>query len=314
MRQKKTAGLSRPFFIFGILWSLLCFGPPCLKAEGDAGQPGAYLRNGVGARALGLSNAYAANAEGAEAVFWNPAALGLMEQSSFMSSLSSLSLNRQASDAELAWPLGQHGAGAGTWALGWDHYSLGNDFEGRSSDTASYYSFGDNQNAYALATGRSVTPWLFLGANAKLYEHRIDSFSAYGEGLDLGLLLIPLPALRLGVVASDLLSQLRWNTGTTEAFPTSLRLALSSSLFQDRVLLAGQVTEVSGRNLAYEAGLELKIAKILAARAGIQETGFSLGGGLEFPVFKTKIRFDYAFSPDPLNDGDIQEFSLGFYF
>lgn len=283
-------------------------------ALGEAGQPGGYLRAGVGARALALGNAYVSVDDEADAVFWNPAGLGLLKQGSFASSVSSLSLNRQASDAELAWPFGLSGHGAGTWALGWTHFSLGNDFEGRSSDTASFYTFGDDQNTYVLSHGRAITPWLMLGLSGKLYEHRIDTFNAYGGGLDIGLLLIPMPGFRLGVTGSDLLSSMQWDTGYVERFPFSLRVGLSAELFKSYLLLCGQVTEVQGRDLAYEAGLEFRVAKLLAARIGIQELGFTVGGGISVPLFKTRLSFDYAYAPDPLGLGDIQKFSLGLDF
>jgi hypothetical protein len=252
-------------------------------------------------------------AEEAAAAFWNPAGLGGLKQASFSSSVSTLSLNRQASDAELAWPLGGEGR-AGTWSLAWTHFSLGNDFEGRSGDTSAYYSFGDDQNTYAMAYGRALTSWLLLGLSGKLYQHRIDTFNAWGGGLDLGLLLIPLPSLRLGVAASDLLSSSRWDTGYEERFPVSLRIGLSVLFFKDFIQVSGQTTSVEGRNLTYQAGLELRFAKILAARVGIQELGFTFGGGISVPLFNTRLSFDYAFSPDPLGAGDLQKFSLGLDF
>ncbi|MBN1596252.1 hypothetical protein JW933_10030, partial [candidate division FCPU426 bacterium] len=44
-----------------------------------AGQAAAYLREGVGARALGMGNAGTAVSRDASAVYWNPAMLPMME-------------------------------------------------------------------------------------------------------------------------------------------------------------------------------------------------------------------------------------------
>ena len=46
-----------------------------LWAQSDAGQPGAFLRYGVGGRALGMGRAFVAVADDASGVYWNPAGL-----------------------------------------------------------------------------------------------------------------------------------------------------------------------------------------------------------------------------------------------
>ncbi|HPT47104.1 MAG TPA: UPF0164 family protein, partial [Candidatus Rifleibacterium sp.] len=52
----------------------------------SAGQAGAYLKMGVGARALGMGSAFTAVADDSTASFWNPAGLARLEKSegSFM--------------------------------------------------------------------------------------------------------------------------------------------------------------------------------------------------------------------------------------
>ena len=52
----------------------------------SAGQAGAYLKMGVGARALGMGSAFTAVADDSTASFWNPAGLAKMKkpEASFM--------------------------------------------------------------------------------------------------------------------------------------------------------------------------------------------------------------------------------------
>jgi hypothetical protein len=282
-----------------------------LHAEGEAGQPGAFLREGVGARALAMGNAYVAVAAGPETAMWNPAGLGLMDKSSFASSVAALSLGRQFADASLGAPLG---GTWGDWALTWVHFSLGNDFEGRTADTASYYNFGDNQDAYVLSNGRLITPWLAVGAGVELIEHQIDVYHATGYGADFGILLIPHPKLHIGVSFSDLFAQMQWSTGLEEAIPYTLRVGISALILKDWLLLSTQATGVSGESATYQAGLELRYGSLLFARAGFNEIGFTAGGGASVPFFKTRINVDYAFAPDILGSGNSQRFSLGISF
>lgn len=283
-------------------------------ADGEAGQPGGFLRAGVGARPLAMGNAYAAVASGPETGLWNPAGLALMNSGAFASSVSTLSLGRQFADASFAYPVGQNGRGWGNWSLSWLRFSLGDDFEGRQSDTASFYNFSDEQSAYVLSHGRLITNWLAVGAGVKFIQHRIDTFSANGFGSDLGLLLIPHPKFHVGVSVTELFSQIQWSTGYAEQFPYTLRIGLSALILKDWLLLSTQATGVQGRQVSYQAGLELRYASLLFARAGINEQSFTLGGGISVPLYKTRVNFDYAFAPDPLGLGNVQRFSLGLNF
>jgi hypothetical protein len=284
------------------------------RAAAEAGQPGGFLRAGSGARALALGNAYVAVASGPETALWNSAGLGLMDRVAFASSVSALSLGRQFADLSLGIPLGARGRGWGNWALSWLRFSLGDDFEGRQSDTASFYHFSDEQSAYELTHGRMITDWLAVGAGLKGIQHRIDVYDASGFGADLGLLILPHPKFHIGVSVTDLFSRLSWSTGTAEKIPYTLRLGMSALVLADWLLLSAQATGVEGRQASYQAGLELRFKGLFFARAGLNEQSFTLGGGASVPVYQTRVSFDYAFAPDPLGLGSTQRFSLGMRF
>jgi hypothetical protein len=312
---------------------LFLFLGPCLiagrllQAAADAGQPGGYLLAGIGARAAALGSAYTALAEGAEAVYWNPAGLAWTQRPALSTMVSTLSLNRQFNyvGAALAWDAKASTGSArqtsfdstqgwGTLGLGWLSFSLGDDFEGRSSDTASFYSFGDQQNAYLLSYGRALFPWWAVGVTAKAYEHRLDTFDAVGGGADLGTILLLGPQVRLGIQAQDLASQLDWSTGYQESFPLTLRANLAGWTWKDRLLLSAQVEQVSGRQPDAGLGLELRVAQILFARLGWEQDGLTLGGGISIEVGRLKGALDYAYLPDPLQQGNAQRISLGISF
>jgi hypothetical protein len=292
----------------------LLFQHPALAEEGEAGQPGGFLRVGIGARALALGNAYVAVASGPETANWNPAGLALLSQGSFESTVSDLSLGRQFDDAALAWPIGQNGYGWGDWSLSWLRFSLGDDFEGRQTDTASFYNFADEQSAYVLSHGRLLTSWLAIGAGVEYVEHSIDVYHASGFGTNLGLLIIPVANVHVGVSATELLSGITWSTGYEEQFPVSLRVGISALLFKDWLLLTTQMTGVQGQDTTFQAGAELRYGSVVSVRVGINENGFTLGGGVAVPIYKTKASFDYALAPDALDEGYTQRFSLGVSF
>lgn len=319
--------MRRPFRLLlrALALTLLCGASACLRADGDAGQPGAYLRLGVGARAAALSDAYAALAEGPDAGYWNPAALAWSRRPALGSSLSVLSLGRQYNTAalQLAWdpadappegqlPLSQRG-GLGAWSVTWLSFSLGNDFEGRTADTASFYKFADRQTAYLFSHGRPLTPWLALGAGLRVYDRQIDDFSASGSGGDLGLLFLLGPSVRLGLSASDLFARLRWSTGYEEQIPVIVRASIAVRPWS-RARLAGQLTAVEGRSWEPNFGVELEPLRGVFTRAGWKKDGISLGAGLRLPLKALPIQLDYAFLPDPLKQGDAQRIEVQIYF
>jgi hypothetical protein len=307
-----------------VLFAILSTGRA--RAAAEAGQAGGYLRLGVGARGAALGDAYAALAEGPDAGYWNPAALAWSRRPALASSLSALSLGRQYNTAslQLAWdpsdaplapgsfPLSQRG-GLGAWDLTWLSFSLGNDFEGRSSDTASFYSFSDRQSAYAISHGRPLTSWLALGASLKLYDRQIDTFSASGLGADLGALLLLGPQVKVGVSASDLFSRLHWSTGYEESMPVVVRSSVAYQPWR-RLSLAVQLYAVEGRSWEPQAGVELEPIPWVFARAGWKSDGLCLGAGLKVPWKSLPFQVDYAFVPDPLGQGDAQRFEAQIYF
>jgi hypothetical protein len=291
----------------------------------DAGQPGAYLLAGVGGRAGAMGNAYAALAEGPEAVYWNPAALALGGPPALASTYNILSLGRQSDDAELQWSaLGSTGTagsfpmdlnrGWGSWGLGWMGFSLGDDFEGRVSDTPGFYTFGDHEDEYALAHGRALLPWLALGVGLKLYDQTLSNYTAHGEGLDLGSLVLLGPWARLAVTANDLFSNFTWSTGDVERFPITLRASLAASTLGGALTMAFQAESVQNLVPDYSVGVEGRVFRFFRLRAGLQQYGFTFGGGASVPVAKMDCSLDYAYMPDPLDQGSQQRFSLDLSF
>lgn len=302
---------------------LLCLAAtPALRAAADAGQPGAYLRAGVGARAASMGDAAAACIEGPDAAYWNPAALAWGRRPAISSTVSLLSLGRRFNSAGLllAWSpadappadgsfdLAQR-SGIGAWGLTWLDFSLGDDFEGRSSDTASYYSFSDRQSAYLFSHGRPLTPWLAVGAGLKVYERQLERYSAHGLGLDLGLLLLLGPSVRLGVSGSDLFGGLQWSTGYQERIPALIRSSLSALLFR-RVELAVQAAALEGRAVDLGVGAEITVYKGFFARGGWQADGPTAGAGVELTLSSLLLSLSYAYLPDPLKQGDSQKIEL----
>ncbi|MEJ2052065.1 MAG: hypothetical protein P8Y60_19910, partial [Calditrichota bacterium] len=74
-------------------------------AEGNGGYAGAYLRLGLGARAIAMGNAQVATADNGFGFYYNPAALPYLQKLSANFSYSFLSLDRRFAYVGLSTPI-----------------------------------------------------------------------------------------------------------------------------------------------------------------------------------------------------------------
>ncbi|NIR52382.1 hypothetical protein GWO43_27470, partial [candidate division KSB1 bacterium] len=93
-----------------------------LFAEGNGGFAGAFLRVGLGARALAMGNAQVANPENGYGGFYNPAGLPHLQKLTFAISYSSMSLDRRFNYVGLATPVKPFGG----LSAGWIYSGVGN--------------------------------------------------------------------------------------------------------------------------------------------------------------------------------------------
>ena len=89
-----------------------------LAQDGEAGQPGAFLRLGYGVKALGMGSAFTAIANDGSALLWNPAGLSQLKQMEISGMYSILSMDRQQNYASISFPI-QNFA---TFGFGWLQY------------------------------------------------------------------------------------------------------------------------------------------------------------------------------------------------
>lgn len=273
-----------------------------------------------------MGDAMAAAAHGPEAVYWNPAALGLARRPALASGFSLLSLGRRQTHAAmlLAWdPAGRapaagafpgaHRTGLAGWGLGWMGFSLGDDFEGRRADTVEHYLFSDRQTAYLIGHGRPVLDWLALGVGLRVYERALENFSASGSGLDLGALLLLGPRLRIGVSSSEHAARLRWSTGYEERLPVVVRSAVNLKALA-KLQVAAQATAVESGPVEAGLGLEWELWPGLVVRSGWKAESLRAGAGWQVPLRVWELQLDYAYLQDPLQWGDSQRFELGICF
>lgn len=323
----------RYFLIFVML---LVFVSTHTIAEGNGGFSGAFLRVGLGARALAMGNAQVATANNGYGIYYNPAALPDMEKRSFSISYSNMSLDRKFNFIGFSLPLPPF-AGA---SIGWINSGVGNlrAYNSNGEDVgevnhglnAIYAGFALNIIGLAQKDNQlaNLSPDLIsIGIAAKILLENLNDnadfkYKGRGFGIDLGLLLKPHKRLTLGYQIKDINASLSSNTN--DLFERGSDLDNSFPLTQKAGLY--YLTPLNWLGVAYDfewsakgeskhhLGAELS-SSIAHGRLGYDNDHFTIGGGLEFRAYKSfYMTLDYAFVDDVIDEGVSHVFSWQFLF
>jgi hypothetical protein len=142
-------------------------------------ETASFLSLGVGARYLALGGSGAALADGADALYWNPAGLASLDKRELTASHAELSQTVRHDFAAYAAP-----TPAGTWAGGLTYLSQ-SPLEGRDAAGHPAGNFSASDAALSLGFGRR-TDLGDLGATLKVVQSHIAAAQAETVALDLG--------------------------------------------------------------------------------------------------------------------------------
>jgi len=287
-----------------------------LAAHGAVAQTGStglsFLKVGVGARALGMGEAYSAIAADPSAMYYNPAGLSLASNSQLM-----LMHKEWIEGTKTEYIAANSSFGNVTLGISANATSV-NDIELRTIPGPPLSTFDARNSALGLSAAYAVDTSLSIGATVKYLYEKILIYDAAGLAFDLGALYrtawnlnIAIAMNNLGSMdaleneSSKLPSLVRFGAAYTTEFPD----------FDGSLSLASDVVSFSAESKTHlHVGAELKYGKVLALRGGYQ-TGydaknFSGGVGLAYGM----LRFDYAFVPFRYDLGTTHTFSLLFQF
>jgi len=258
-------------------------------SEGDAGQPGAFLTYGAGARAIAMGRAFTGLADDATALYWNPGGLTSLKQNQVI--LQYVSLVDSNSYQYLGY--GHIFPYIGTLGVGLVMMNQG-EAEGRDIYNEITDSFTNQQFAFMLGFAADVTPQLSAGGNVKIVNQTMMNLSGTGFGVDVGLMYRPMPFLNLGLNFQNLLAPSITLKEEAETYPMSMVFGVGVKLFGELLKMDLDVS----KNLAQDAvkprfGLEVRPVSDLpdlAVRGGIDDTEINVGAGYQYMGFT----LDYA--------------------
>lgn len=306
---------------------------PCassaLAADGDAGQVGATLRMGQGARGLAMGSAFSAVSDDASAVYFNPAGLAQLRTTSvdFAWRVMPL-LDRKQGYFDAAFPLREDA----TLALSWI-YSGVSGIQERDASGAVGDEFSFSDNLVSATFARVFGKILAVGGSVHYVHQSLFGVSANSAGFSAGMHArfdrtqrrpFPDALQRLTVAAAvqHIGMSLRFNSSdyygstagasTTEKYPIVGRLAASYRLLKEKTLLLSvEGTYVESQHLRGYFGGEWALDPRLLLRAGMAQTDPTFGVGLRQNWGKSRIMVDYAFLTSPTSDDPDHVLSLG---
>ena len=279
---------------------------PTLGQDG-AGTGLAFLELGVGARAVGLGEAYVSVADEVSAAYWNPAGLASVRAPAVM--LAHTEWMQDVSHDYVGLAAGGFG---GTWAVNVLSAGVGG-IESRTGPSAQPIGVFDARNlALGLSYGRRMSDNLSLGFSLKWLYEKIFTYEANGYAVDLGAQYrLTAGGLRLGAVVQNVGAMRRLRSESTR-LPTTVRAgaSLPVDLGGSRILIAADVVKTLNAGSHVNVGGEWLVAGSYAFRLGYQSgfevRGLQVGAGLAVGRFQ----LDYGFVPVTKGLGNGHRFSV----
>ena len=171
--------------IWAALFAVAATSAATTALAGGVGTTGAdFLKIGVGARSLAMGNAASAVVDDANAIYWNPGALGAIKQRGVTTSYSALFKDENQGFLAFVAPLK---GDSGTVGVAVDYLIVSN-IAKRAGDTESPDSTISNQNVALTGSYGRMTgiDGLSVGGNLKYINQSVDTYSGNTVAIDVG--------------------------------------------------------------------------------------------------------------------------------
>lgn len=288
---------------------VVALSPAAIAEDGTAGL--AFLKLGVGGRAIGMGDAYTAVGGDASCLYWNPAGCAQVENIDVLLMHSEWFEGVRYEFLGGVRSYGHQAFGLGVFGLYMD------DLERREGPTSEPIGhFGVFDFAVTGTYARRLTDCLEIGASLKYLHEKIDDELATGVAADLGARYsIPMiEGLSAGLAVQNLGPQMSF---VEEKFDLPVAYRIGAAYDTPVTGLNGQMLVVSDVVLSNDGdpkthfGFEFAYANAVALRFGYR-TGWdnqNVSVGLGARV--RNLRLDYAYVPFYSNLGDTHRLSLG---
>jgi hypothetical protein len=246
--------------------------------DGLAGMPGAYLYQGVGARALGMGGAYVALADDATAVYWNPAGLAAQNpfQVSFMHAI--LFLDTSVDFLAATAPTLKYGTfGAALIAL-----SSGG-FEQRTALNEVVGNFDTRDMAVITSWSKEIVQNFAIGINYKFVNQKILNYAGAGHGVDIGIKTNLFNSVDAGLMIRNIINPKVTLASQAQSYPAQYAVGFAKSFFDQQLTVSTEIAKIAGwQTTTIHLGAEYRVLDKIAFRLGVNKNYFAMGAGFAF--------------------------------
>ncbi len=262
-----------------------------------------FLKIGVGARAVGMGNAFVGLADDQSALYFNPAGLTQLAGRSFTTNYNNYLTDIQSGFIGYIHPYDEKTR----IGLSINYFNYGS-FDRTDEDGGNLGTFGAADFALIATYAKKVNPTISLGVNGKFILEKIDDYTSDALALDLGAFHESKgKSLRLGAVVQNLGYQLKsFSAGHKESLPVEVRAGVSHYVRGVPLLVAIDVAKPFDNDIYFCLGGEFLSLKPVFLRMGWSSfgknhktgsdkdnlAGLSFGLGVNWKAY----RFDYAYS------------------
>lgn len=276
-----------------------------------------FLKIGVGARAMGMGEAFVAVANDAEALYWNPAGISQFSKNSVFFSHIQWLVDIQMEYAGLVYHLNStNSVGIAVTYLHTE--DMKETTELQPFGTGRYFSFGDF--LIGLTYARNMTEKFSFGISTKFMQETIAELTMRGVLFDLGTYYkTGWKSTRFAVSVTNFgrdlspsgtftyqnLNNENVEVSSFQSFPPPIifRIGISGELIDrenHRVTTSIQLNHPNDNKENINVGVEYWFRDLLALRAGYKsarlEEDVSAGFGIHLPLSMADFRMDYAYS------------------
>jgi hypothetical protein len=306
--------------------NLLFFSNDTFSEEKYSPWAGEFLRMGVGARAMGMGNAYSAVDGDIFSSYYNPAGLVYMDGRQLTVSQRYMSMDRFMTHLAFGSRIGPDADFAFSWIGAGTDDIQGRDLNGNRTGVLK-----DSRNSFSVSFAKSIGSNIAAGLNAKLSLWKLAGEDAKAIGFDGGVIFRPVNSLTASLVVRDINSRFAWKSGRwsqvisgadgqpmekEDKLPLYYTLGLAYRMLDDKLIVSAMTESVEDNPTGYDLGASYKLMEAFTLRAGVYN--FTPSGGLDagsltagFSLQVTgSIALDYAYAADTITNDKINLISL----
>lgn len=296
-------------FLLSLLLPTMVAAQWCSAAE-SGGEPGAFLRRGIGGRALAMGKAYTSISNDASSVYWNAAGLSRMDKAELQAMYSVLAFDKQ----QLFAGVGGKIFGAFALGAGWYRFGVGN-IDGRDKAGNPTQKFDDSESSF-MASASMKAGAVSFGLTGKYLQHALANNSATGFGLDVGAQLDLFEMFSIGLVLQDIGGQLTWDTDSNlkESIPLMTRGGVAFCPDFIPIVVSTELVKTGNGDMGFRVGGEYRVVEYFGVRAGFDDENATFGGMVKAPLESFGVQFDYAATHDVLENAFVHHVAFSILF